>query len=240
MLQINCYVNRSWWWAQTLKIESARDWSSLTLLPLWTMLTTLVLLVNQTFFCPEAEGQMQIVLSLQSWAFRTFWRTPILMENLMVIIDERTTGVIGYVRIDKLSRRLQRCPREWKLRESTFSFQNSLSSQASFQIVNFNLRIPWQFLINNGIHRTFHNCSHASYTVHEQNGLAYHGGKIFNFDDLTINLAYTDLILLHSKSQRSHCPVDHDTLSVFPVSSIETHLVCCQPETFSSLSLSTV
>jgi len=149
MLQINCYVNRSWWWAQTLKIESARDWSSLTLLPLWTMLTT-----------------------------------------LMVIIDERTTGVIGCVRIDKLSRRLQRCPREWKLRESTFSSQNSISSQASFRIVNFNLRIPWQFLINNGIHRTCHNCSHASYTVHEQNGLAYHGGKIFNFDDLTINLAY--------------------------------------------------
>ena len=54
------------------------------------------------------------------------------MENLVVIINEGTTGVIGYVRIDKgLAGGCKGAQGEWKLRESTFSSQNANSMTGS-------------------------------------------------------------------------------------------------------------
>ena len=121
-----------------------------------------------------------------SRALRTLCSTPILMKNLMLVFNKRTTSVIWCVRIEKSSRLLERQPGATKIKRVDVVYPKRQFITSFFG--QLNVRVPWLFLIYNGVQSTCHNSGYTSNTRSERDDLAYHGGYISNFENFTVIL----------------------------------------------------
>ena len=142
------------------------------------------------FFDPEDRkgGKCQVYSPKlpPSRTFRTLCSIPLLMKDLMLVFNKRTTSVIWCVRIDKSSGWSERHLRATKSKRVDVVYPKRQFIKSFFR--QLNLRVPWLFLIYNGVQSICHDSGYTSNTRSERPYLAYHRCYISNFQNFTVIL----------------------------------------------------